>query len=116
MSLARRDRALMAVVAGTALVLIVRSALAKGGGWPWDWSLFGEAGPDEGGPPPSSKKRKPKPKGAPSSSTPNRDPKDATGKRGPVVIDIYDPDVRLPDGTVVSGETYRRMRERGEVP
>lgn len=109
-----RDKALLGAVilAGSAYVL---SQLGRAGGWPWDWDLWNRnPGTDKGGPDDPQKPRKPgeAPGDGPSAQKP------ATGptRPGPRVIDVYDPAIRLPDGRVVSGATYRRMLNEGYRP
>lgn len=110
-----RDKALLGAVilAGSAYVL---AQLGRAGGWPWDWDLWNRnPGDDATGPAEPQKPRKP-------GEVPQTTPSAGTGLTGPkrpatgAVIDVYDPDIRLPDGRTVSGATYRRMLNEGYRP
>jgi len=108
-----RERAALGGVVLVAVGYILLHA-GKGGGWPWDWDLFSSGERDDGATKPGRPTTPAPPKGTPIGEGGGKTP--ASGRPGPAIIDVNDPDIRLPDGRVVSGATYRRMLNEGYEP
>lgn len=110
-----QDERERAALGGVVLVTVGYILLhaGKGGGWPWDWDLFSSGATDGEGKP--GRPTTPAPRPSSGAGTPSpADP--ASGRTAPRVIEIYDPDIKLPDGRTVSGATYRRMLNEGYRP